>query len=687
MHPPRRAPLFAAAVVTLLAPTGLAVAAPAGQATPAACDRPVFGQATRADRAAAQHPTAFAAAARSNGRDPRQFRAEAAADPSLWLDTCGRAFFVEPLGGHDSPGDSPGETASVDSQGAETAPADTATPTALRPLSETFLLESRPGATRTLFLDFRGGTVTGTGWNQTYGSTITAEPFTRDTTVSTSFSDAELLEIQRAWQVVAEDYAPFQINVTTRDLGADAITRSSSTDQVYGTRVMVTAAGLTPSGSMYASCSCGGVAYVNVFNLSGSTQSYYQPAWVFTNGTGTSGKNIGEAASHEAGHNFGLSHDGTSTSGYYTGSAPWAPVMGASYSQPLSQWSRGEYPGASNTTQDDLAVIAGGAPLRSDDVGGTAATAAPLTPESPRDAVIGTRADVDAFTFTAAGATSLAATPAEGLPNLDLQLTVTDAAGSTVAVVNPVVSRVSSSSASGLGATWTTTLPGTPATYTAYVDGVGQGDPATADGYSDYGSLGNYRISLTTDAGSVTPPPPAPATSVADQTLTGAKVGTAFAGQLVASGGDGSYTWSVGTGVPAGLTVSSSGAVTGTPTTAGTFTFAATATSAGTSATGTVTVTVASNVSPLTLVTTSLPSGKVKRAYTATISTSGGAPAYTWAVSGTLPAGLALTPSTDGRSAVLSGTPTTKAKYSFTVTVTDGLGTRVSRKYSVTISR
>ncbi len=40
-------------------------------------------------------------------------------------------------------------------------------------------------------------------------------------------------------------------------------------------------------------------------------------------------KYIADAASHEAGHSFGLHHDGTSTSGYYSGQGIWAPIMGA----------------------------------------------------------------------------------------------------------------------------------------------------------------------------------------------------------------------------------------------------------------------------------------------------------------------------------------------------------------------
>lgn len=74
---------------------------------------------------------------------------------------------------------------------------------------------------------------------------------------------------------------------------------------------------------------------------------------------------------------------------------------------------------------------------------------------------------------------------------------------------------------------------------------------------------------------------------------------------------------------------------------------------------------------PLTIVTTSLPSGTVGTAYTATIKASGGVSPFTWTLaSGTLPAGLQLGPSTRG-SVAITGTPTTRGSSTFTVKVTD----------------
>ena len=56
--------------------------------------------------------------------------------------------------------------------------------------------------------------------------------------------------------------------------------------------------------------------------------------------------------------------------------------------------------------------------------------------------------------------------------------------------------------------------------------------------------------------------------------------GTPYSAQLTATGGSPPYTWSPSSppGIPGGLSISSSGVVSGTPTTAGTFTFTVTVT-------------------------------------------------------------------------------------------------------------
>src|SRR5262249_19247747 len=67
---------------------------------------------------------------------------------------------------------------------------------------------------------------------------------------------------------------------------------------------------------------------------------------------------------------------------------------------------------------------------------------------------------------------------------------------------------------------------------------------------------------------------------------------------------------------------------------------------------------------PLTITTTALPAAAVNQVYSATLAASGGTPPYTWALaSGTLPAGLTLTPSTGA----ITGTATAAGTANFTV--------------------
>lgn len=421
------------------------------------------------------------------GRSADEFRAQLLHDRSWRLDRRGRVFIVEEMD-RPLPASAPqaaGTTASGLLDGT------------LAPLDQTFLLHSKPGAARTIHLNFKGATLSGTAWNSN-GTTINALPFDLDG-LPYSFSTAELQRIQAIWQRVAEDFAPFDVNVTTEAVPADQLVRSSSSDTVFGTSVLITS-----SNGVY-SCSCGGVAYLGVFD---DTSEYHKPALVFYNQLGGGNeKFVAEAISHEAGHNMGLSHDGTATVGYYqghgSGATGWAPIMGVGYYQALVQWSKGEYSGANNT-QDDVAVMQGnGLPLRVDDHGNTAASATPLsgTPAGglvslAAQGVIERSSDVDMFSFTAgAGSASFSVTPAVRSPNLDATVTLRDAAGTVLATVNP---------ADAVNASFSTTLPAA-GTYVLAVQGSAKGDPL-GSGYSTYGSLGQYALAATVYAPGSLPP-------------------------------------------------------------------------------------------------------------------------------------------------------------------------------------
>lgn len=393
---------------------------------------------------------------------------ELSEDPTAWVGPCGVVHFVEP------------SRAAIE-------PEQAAAP--VTSLASTFELSSRPSASRVIYLDFNGETVSGSYWNKTYGDPIDAAPFSLDSVQTTAFSDAELTHIQQVWSAVAEDFAPFDVNVTTKDPGSAGIVRSTSADPHYGSRVVITQEGPIESG-----CACAGMATLGTFDRVSSTE-YTQPAWVFTSESTTYDA---LTVSHEAGHNLGLEHDGTSARDYYGGDGPWMPIMGGGTIRRVAQWSKGEYPGADNAAQDDVAIIATKTPYAADDHAAPGGVPTPLLTGVPVDGRITTRTDRDAFSFTTQGATTVSVTSPTALPNLDVRLTIVDAAGAPVADVDPAVSW---DGTSGLMASWSGTLA--PGAYTAVVDGVGSGDPAISGHYSDYASLGRYAISLSTQT--VTP--------------------------------------------------------------------------------------------------------------------------------------------------------------------------------------
>jgi hypothetical protein len=143
---------------------------------------------------------------------------------------------------------------------------------------------------------------------------------------------------------------------------------------------------------------------------------------------------------------------------------------------------------------------------------------------------------------------------------------------------------------------------------------------------------------------------------------------------LQAAGGISPYTWSVTTGsLPAGLILNSAtGAISGTPTTAGTTNFTVTVTDSETPTAKTASASLSITVNPaVTVTTTSLPAGVIGTSYPgATLQATGGVTPYTWAITvGSLPAGLTLNAATGAISGTPSGTLT--GTVNFTVTVTD----------------
>jgi hypothetical protein len=185
-----------------------------------------------------------------------------------------------------------------------------------------------------------------------------------------------------------------------------------------------------------------------------------------------------------------------------------------------------------------------------------------------------------------------------------------------------------------------------------------------------YGCSGSLPYSITAVC---------PTVSVGPSSLTGATVGTPYTKTMTASGGTAPYTFAAtGTGsLPTGLTLSSDGLLSGTPTAAGTYSFTVTATDAH-GCTGASNYSIAAVCPTVSVAPLTLPGGTVGTFYIQTITASGGIAPYTFGVSaGDLPPGLTL--ATGG---TLAGVPSSAGTFTFTVTATDTNGCTGNVVYS-----
>jgi len=173
--------------------------------------------------------------------------------------------------------------------------------------------------------------------------------------------------------------------------------------------------------------------------------------------------------------------------------------------------------------------------------------------------------------------------------------------------------------------------------------------------------------------------------------LAGGNVNTAYSQTLTVVGGVPGYVWSLDVAsnpLPSGLSLNSSGVISGTPTVAGMTTITVRVTdSVGGAATQQLSLTISpAGVVPIAITSlSSLPAGIVGANYNTSLSATGGTGTRAWSVvSGVLPTGLTLNPSTGQ----ISGTPTTQGTSTFTVQVQDSGNPPQSdqRQFSLTIS-
>lgn len=289
--------LVVALVVTALSPVG----AQTGSSEPSVPSRPPpppqapspSGPMARGELALERLGRGLSLVAEEYRLEAEELRQLFVADPSLAVDNDDDLLYLDPL----APGEETVVVLPLESDdGAE--PTDQASPDDTEDPADAarvFELASLSGADKTIYLDFDGHTTTGTSWNSAYGTaSIVSPPYDLDDS-PTSWSVTELDAIADTWASVAEDFDPWNVNVTTIEPPVDDLRRSGDDDTRWGARVVFTA-------DTFARCGCGGQAYIGAF---GDPED--EPTFVHNAASDV----LAEAATHQVGHLLGLAHDGS----------------------------------------------------------------------------------------------------------------------------------------------------------------------------------------------------------------------------------------------------------------------------------------------------------------------------------------------------------------------------------------
>lgn len=182
-----------------------------------------------------------------------------------------------------------------------------------------------------ILLLFNGAIVTGTNWN------VNGD-------LNLDWSGLSDTEIQEVIALIKNDYAAFNLIITTDDMLYNAAPSTRRQKIIF-----------TESSEWYGKA--GGTSFMNTFGSSDD-----QPAFVFTALLGYMTRKISPAGSHETGHSIGLKHQSVwnsscvKTDEYNPGNGIKSPIMGYPYTLPYTWW-QGISSKSCTDFQDDAAII------------------------------------------------------------------------------------------------------------------------------------------------------------------------------------------------------------------------------------------------------------------------------------------------------------------------------------------
>jgi hypothetical protein len=278
---------------------------------------------------------------------------------------------------------------------------------ATHPIADYLQRHSDPTARGVVFLNFYGGNIP--NWaNGKYHPGVTPAYDTDGD--PTTFSDVEISEMDQIWARVAEKYSPFNLDVTTANPG--------NIGQTFTVMVLIGGNGLWYNGANP------GVAVVGGYVGGNDLQDHI--AFDFPSLLSNNVRKIAEDAAHEAGHVWGLQHQGVAgppVIEYYgglggptnngQGADSYAPIEGNSYNAERGLWWYGTQTavdGSGNNivtgTQDDLAGLSSVLGYRADDHPNSPASADPLYYDGSQysgSGIIERSGDSDWFSFTTTG--------------------------------------------------------------------------------------------------------------------------------------------------------------------------------------------------------------------------------------------------------------------------------------------